>query len=278
MANKIVAGLTTAGLLASGGVAAAVVASPGLALAQEDAAEAPQLPDRGMRPGGAFSDLVDAGVLDETEVEAVHQVLQELRDAVREENGFDESHRRVHRPFRAGYRLHDLLEDGVIDADEISQLPEDSPILDPEGPFAPYLEDGELSTDELDELKALREAERDERDAERGAAIADALAALVADGTLTTDQVSATIAALETAREERPHPVRHRMRAGWQIAEMLEDGVIDAAELAELPEGHPLADPDGPAAEYLDDGELTADELTEVRAKFRPEPRVGDEA
>jgi hypothetical protein len=68
------------------------------------------------------------------------------------------------------------------------------------------------------------------------------------------------------------------MRAGWQIAEMLEDGVIDAAELAELPEGHPLADPDGPAADYLDDGELTADELAEIRAKFRPEPRVGDEA
>jgi hypothetical protein len=184
----------------------------------------------------------------------------------------------VRRPFQTGYRLHDLLEGGVIDADEISQLPEDSPILDPEGPFAPYLEDGELSTDELEELKALREAERDERRAEQDAAIADALGALVADGTLTTDQVSAIIAALETAREERPHPVRHRMRAGWQIAEMLEDGVIDAAELAELPEGHPLADPDGPAAEYLDDGELTADELAEIRAKFRPEPRVGDEA
>ena len=59
------------------------------------------------------------------------------------------------------------------------------------------------------------------------------------------------------------------MRAGWQIAEMLEDGVIDAAELAELPEGHPLADPEGPAAEYLDDGQLTEDELAELRAQRR---------
>ena len=60
------------------------------------------------------------------------------------------------------------------------------------------------------------------------------------------------------------------MRAGWQIAEMLEDGVIDATELAELPEGHPLADPQGPAADYLDDGQLTEDELAELRSQLRP--------
>jgi hypothetical protein len=276
MANKIVAGLTTAGLMASGGVAAVVVTSPGLAVAQDDAVEAPQLPGPGMRPGGPFAELLDEGVLDEAEVETVRQVLQELHDAARQENGLDDS-RRVRRPFRAGYRLHELLEDGIIDSDEISELPADSPILDPDGPFVPYLEDGELSTDEMDELKGLREAEMEERRTERDAAVADALAAMVADGTLTTGQVDAITAALETAREQRPHPVRNRMRAGWQIAELLEDGVIDAAELAELPEGHPLADPDGPAAAYLDDGQLTADELAEMRSQFRPGPAADNE-
>jgi hypothetical protein len=158
----------------------------------------------------------------------------------------------------------------VIDADELAGLPEDSPIFDADGPFAPYLVDGELTEEELEELKAIREAEMEERHAERLATITDALQALVEDGTLTSDQVTAIVEALETAAEERPRPVRRVMRAGWQIAEMLEDGVIDATELAELPDGHPLADPDGPAAEYLEDGQLTEDELADLRSTHRP--------
>jgi hypothetical protein len=131
------------------------------------------------------------------------------------------------------------------------------------------LTDGELTSEELDEIKAARQAEAEARRAERSAAIEEALQSLVDDGTLTADQVDAILEAIETARAERPHPIRRGMRAGWQIAELLEDGVIDAAELAELPEGHPLTDPEGPAAEYLDDGQLTEDELSELRSQLR---------
>ncbi len=57
-------------------------------------------------------------------------------------------------------------------------------------------------------------------------------------------------------------------RRGARIGALLDDGVIDADELAELPEGHPLTDPDGPAADYLDDGQLTVEELRELRSQL----------
>jgi hypothetical protein len=221
---------------------------------------------------------VDDGILDDAEVQAVKATLRELREAARLEAGSEAGELRRHRPFRTGYHLHELLEDGIVDAAELAGLAEDSPILDPDGPFAAYLDDGELSAEELEELRAAREAEREERGAARAAAVAEALGGLVTDGTLTADQADAILAVLEAAREERPRPIRNGMRAGWQIAEMLEDGVIDAAELAELPEGHPLRDADGPAGEYLDDGQLDAAELPELRSQFerrRPAP-AGD--
>lgn len=267
MRNKMIAGLTSVGLVAGVGVTTAVVSSPGLAVAQEDGVEAPQDPGTRHRPGGLFEGLVEDGVLDDAEVVAVQEALQALRDAVAEENGSDGLRGERRHPARVGFRLHELLDDDVIDSDEIATLPEDSPILDPDGPFAPYLDDGELSLAELEELKALREAEMVERKAERDAAVAAALDALIQDGTLTSEQVEAITEAMATARENRPHPMRRGMRAGWQIAELLEDGVIDAEELAQLPDGHPLADPDGPAAAYLDDGQLTTDELAELRSQ-----------
>lgn len=279
MRKKIIAGLTTAGLVAGAGVTTAVVSSPGLAAAQEEATEAPQVPGPVHHGGGPLVELAESGVLDDDEIAAVREVLEDLREAARDEAGEDGVRPGRRHPVRAGFRLHELLDDGVIDADELAGLPEDSPILDADGPFAPYLGDGELTEDELDELKAIREAEMEERQAERLATITTALQALVEDGTLTSDQVTEIVEALETAAEERPRPVRRGMRAGWQIAELLEDGVIDAAELAELPDGHPLADPDGPAAEYLEDGQLTEDELAELRSSRRhphPEPSAED--
>lgn len=67
-------------------------------------------------------------------------------------------------------------------------------------------------------------------------------------------------------------PIHHVL-----MAEMLEDGVIDAGELAELPDDHPLKDPNGPAAGFLEDGELSVDELRELGDHRRP-PRDDDRA
>lgn len=82
----------------------------------------------------------------------------------------------------------------------------------------------------------------------------EALDGLVADGTLTQAQADAVVAATEataTAHRAEREALRVQMESFW------EDGVLTADEIAQLPEDHPLRDPDGPAAEYLADGQLT---------------------
>ncbi len=101
--------------------------------------------------------------------------------------------------------------------------------------------------------------------------LSEVLSALVADGTISQDQADAVAAAMkakvEQLREQFPQ-AGHRRGLGPKVKEFLADGVITADELAELPEGHPLRDPDGPAAAYLDDGQLTKDELQQMRQAF----------
>lgn len=121
---------------------------------------------------------------------------------------------------------------------------------------------------------------------ERGSVIKDVLDELVAEGDITRVQADTIIAALEEKREElkanrpdgfRGHGFRrgfHRgARFGFNLAELLEDGVIDAAELAGLPDGHPLTNPDGPFAGALEDGQITAEELQEIRDRLREQRR-----
>ncbi len=110
---------------------------------------------------------------------------------------------------------------------------------------------------------------------EKGAVLEEVFADLVADGVITQDQADQVQAALEAKREElreqfgdRLQRRDHRNRLGGFLRGALEDGVVDADELAQLPDGHPLNDPDGPFAEYLDDGQLTEDELGEIREQF----------
>ncbi len=101
--------------------------------------------------------------------------------------------------------------------------------------------------------------------------LSDVLEALVADGTITQGQADAIVVAMqakvEQLKEQFPNAGRRR-GLGPKVREFLDDGVITADELAQLPDGHPLRDPDGPAAEYLDDGQLTKDELQQMRQTF----------
>lgn len=94
----------------------------------------------------------------------------------------------------------------------------------------------------------------------------DILDELVADGTLTQDQADAVLERFRAAweegadeREERRE--RRQAHRRWhfkaQVERLLEDGVITADEIAELPDGHPFNDPDGPFAELLEDGQIT---------------------
>lgn len=111
--------------------------------------------------------------------------------------------------------------------------------------------------------------------------IKDVLDELVADGEITQGQADIILAAIQEKREEfaANHPdgfrrgFRRGAHFGFNLRGLLEDGVIDAAELAELPEGNPLTDPDGPFAEALEDGEITVEELREVREEMREQRR-----
>ncbi len=110
----------------------------------------------------------------------------------------------------------------------------------------------------------------------------EVLSDLVREGTLDQDQADAVKGALEARHEEVRTQLDERrgekpgkFERDPAMAGMLEDGVIDAGELAELPDDHPLKDPNGPAAEFLEDGELSVDELHELGDHRRP-PRDDD--
>lgn len=148
--------------------------------------------------------------------------------------------------------------------------------------------EAEEAEDEATEGGATERADRVRTN--RGDIVSTVLDDLVADGTITqeqADEIAATLAERTAAfREELRAQRREHGEGGVQSrglrflggnAELLEDGVIDADELAALGENHPLNDPDGPAAQYLDDGQLTEDELNELVAELRGErSRNGD--
>ncbi|HEX9854825.1 MAG TPA: hypothetical protein VGC47_05900 [Acidimicrobiia bacterium] len=109
---------------------------------------------------------------------------------------------------------------------------------------------------------------------ERGRLLDDVLSGLVEDGVITQDQADAVADALAEKFEElrASRPGRFWRGHGiFGLRGMLDDGVIDAEELASLPDDHPLRDPEGPAAEFLEDGELTVEELGELA----PHPGLG---
>jgi len=97
-----------------------------------------------------------------------------------------------------------------------------------------------------------------------GGFIQDVIDGLVTDGALTPDQADAVVGAIDEARADL-HAERQALRAERQavheaVQAALEDGVITADELAELPD-FPWNDTDGPLADALADGEITQEEL-----------------
>ena len=91
-----------------------------------------------------------------------------------------------------------------------------------------------------------------------GGVLQDVLDGLVDDGTLTQDQADAVTDGVENRLEEL-RTERDALRE--QMRTFLEDGVLSADELAELPEDHPLRNLD----QFLEDGQLTQDELRQLR-------------
>lgn len=76
----------------------------------------------------------------------------------------------------------------------------------------------------------------------------------------------------ERGRDFAGFGFRRGFRFGFGLGEALDDGVITEDELAELPEDHPLNDPEGPFAEYRDGG-ITREELEQAAAEIRENAR-----
>lgn len=110
-------------------------------------------------------------------------------------------------------------------------------------------------------------------DDDRVGPLEEVLSDLVDNGTLTLAQADAVADAMlakrDEIRTEREARREERQANREQIVEFLEDDVIDASELAQLGDDHPFNDPDGPFADAASDGEITRDELRELREQHR---------
>ena len=88
--------------------------------------------------------------------------------------------------------------------------------------------------------------------------LTDVLASLVTDGTITQAQSDKIVSTLEARRTEMK---AEREAARAQMQTFLEDGIISADELAQLPADSPLRN----LGSILDDGQITLDELRSLR-------------
>ena len=129
-----------------------------------------------------------------------------------------------------------------------------------------------------DDRATTRDSDAKATHSGRGDILGDELDDAVAGGVITQEQADQLRRAWDAKREELrgefragrgDHEGRVRGGIGADIQGLLEDGVIDADELAGLPDDHPLNDPDGPAAEFLADGQITEDELRELLPGLR---------
>lgn len=149
--KKVIASLVAASVLVAGAFVVSTIAS-GEAAAQTE--EAPVVADdeRRPRPGGVLAeilgDLVDDGTLTQDQADAVTAALVTKRDELKEKFG-DRKDRFVKR-HRVRAQIREWLQDGVITADELSELPLDLRLFSNDGPLADALEDGEITQAEWD--------------------------------------------------------------------------------------------------------------------------------
>ena len=97
-----------------------------------------------------------------------------------------------------------------------------------------------------------------------GSLLGDVLAELVTSGVITQEQSDAIIDTLTTRAEARRaefEAERAQMEEMWtQIKGFLEDGVISADEIAQLPADNPFTN----LSDILSDGQITQDELESI--------------
>lgn len=173
--SKTLTALLAALVLVAGAFAANAISSGG-AIAQTNEDEStdqvrPEFPKGGEILEEALAELVATNVITQAQADAITEAVGAKAAEVREQKQQwledNPGHRRG--DFKRGFRLGGFLEDGVIDADELAELPDDHPLRDPNGPAGPYLSDGQLTQQELEQIREqLHEQRQAERDANAG--------------------------------------------------------------------------------------------------------------
>lgn len=161
--RKVLAATVAGAILVVSGVVYAAVSTPEVATAQESETTsevAPQhLPTR-ERPRileQSLEELVTEGVITQEQADAVQERVRANWEEWREEHPGP-----VRRAGRIGFQLGQWLADGVITAEELAELPDDHPIFSEDSPAAPYLEDGQITQEEFDQLRTdIKERVRD---------------------------------------------------------------------------------------------------------------------
>jgi hypothetical protein len=157
----VIAGVAALVLIAGVSVVNVVV-SPAADAQEQEPASADEAPNDGEVRSGMLAGVLDRLVGDGT---LSRQQADAVEEAIRAEVADRKPLRRAERRgAQRGYRLGRLLADDVIDAEELEMLREDHPLRDPDGIAAPYLDDGQLT---VDELRLIRQAWKESRSAER---------------------------------------------------------------------------------------------------------------
>jgi len=145
MRAKILTALVAGGLLVGAGLLTSVVSAPGAAQAQE---ETGSLGPGGPIPrllgfiGDVLDGLVGDGTITQEQADAIADAAETKVEEVREEH------------VALLELTRDLIEDGVVTEEEASELPDDHWFLG--DVFDQAWEDGELSVEEIRELKPRR--------------------------------------------------------------------------------------------------------------------------
>jgi hypothetical protein len=153
--RKIATAAVAGAILVVSGVVYATVSLPAGASAQEEGGTTSTTiqNEEGVRRGHhgllsqALGELVDEGTLSQEQADAVLAKVEELKQEHREDFEARFGGAPLPRLERRFGFVGGLLEDGVITEEELSRFPRI--FADPEGPFGQYLEDGQLTLDEL---------------------------------------------------------------------------------------------------------------------------------
>jgi polyhydroxyalkanoate synthesis regulator phasin len=153
--KKIIASLAAASVLVAGAfVASAVTVDP----ADAQTGETNTVEVR-PEPGAGLDELMAELVADGTLTQAQADTVKERLVTAREEHRADRQERHEARKENRA-QIREFLEDDVISADELAQLSDDHPFLDPEGPLGDALEDGQITKAELEAARDVFKAER----------------------------------------------------------------------------------------------------------------------